>query len=93
MRIMDMGKIREATKEEEQIIISNEKLIEERIRQDEINELKQKLADSDYKITKCQEYSLIGLELPYDVLKLHEERQKIRDEINIKESEVSENAG
>lgn len=48
----------------------------------EIQELKDKLADSDYKITKCYEASLVGTELPYDVATLHAERQSLRDRIN-----------
>jgi hypothetical protein len=30
-----------------------------------------KLAESDYKIIKCYEYSLANLQLPYDIQKLH----------------------
>ena len=51
-----------------------------------ISELKQQLADSDYKIVKCYEATIIGDELPYDIETLHEERQAIRDEINRLES-------
>lgn len=48
----------------------------------QINELKQRLSDSDYKVTKCYECSLVGEVLPYDIEALHAERQSIRDEIN-----------
>lgn len=48
----------------------------------EVETLKNILADSDYKITKCYEASLVGEELPYDIKELHSERQKIRDRIN-----------
>lgn len=47
-----------------------------------IDELKAELADSDYKVTKCYEASLVGDSLPYDIAELHRERQSIRDEIN-----------
>lgn len=47
-----------------------------------IDELKAGLADSDYKVTKCYEASLVGDSLPYDIAELHRERQSIRDEIN-----------
>lgn len=47
-----------------------------------IDELEMQLASSDYKITKCWEYSLVGQELPYDISLLHSERQAIRDDIN-----------
>lgn len=51
-------------------------------KQARINELKQQLADTDYKIIKCSEYSLAGLDLPYDIAELHAARQALRDEIN-----------
>lgn len=51
-------------------------------KQARIYELKQQLNATDYKIIKCSECSLAGLDLPYDVAALHAERQAIRDEIN-----------
>jgi len=48
----------------------------------EIVELKKQLAETDYKIIKCYEYQLAGLELPYDIQALHTERQSLRDRIN-----------
>ena len=48
----------------------------------QIEELKRKLTDTDYKIIKCSEYQLAGKELPYDIAELHIERQSLRDEIN-----------
>ena len=48
----------------------------------QIQELKDTLVSTDYQIIKCYEYSLNDLELPYDVAKLHEDRQAIRDQIN-----------
>lgn len=50
--------------------------------QTQIDELKAQLSESDYKITKCYECSLVGEVLPYDIQALHTERQAIRDEIN-----------
>lgn len=47
-----------------------------------IAELKAELAGTDYKIIKCSECSLAGIEFPYDVVALHAERQAIRNEIN-----------
>lgn len=47
-----------------------------------IERLKQELSETDYKIIKCYEYQLIGLELPYDIQKFHTERQEIRNKIN-----------
>lgn len=41
------------------------------------------LAESDYKVIKCYECSLIGIELPYNIEDLHKERQLLRDKINL----------
>lgn len=54
----------------------------------EIDNLKQNLSDTDYQVTKCYEASLMGDELPYDIAKLHKERQKIRDKINELQAEM-----
>lgn len=51
-------------------------------REFEIDLLKRQIAATDYKVTKCYEYSLCGLELPYDIEALHAERQSLRDKIN-----------
>ena len=56
-----------------------------------IAELKAQLDGTDYKIIKCSEYQLAGIELPYDVVELHTQRQALRDEINQLEKGV-ENA-
>lgn len=53
----------------------------------EIDYLKEKLAETDYKIIKSYEYQLAQLELPYDIQQLHSERQAIRDRINQLEGE------
>lgn len=55
---------------------------EEEIKQIRIAELKERLNGTDYKIIKCSECSLAGLELPYDITELHAQRQALRDEIN-----------
>ena len=52
-----------------------------------IDELKRQLEATDYKIIKCSECQLLGMEMPYDVAELHAERQAIRDEINHLERE------
>ena len=54
--------------------------------QKKIDNLKEVLSSSDYKVIKCQEASSIGEQMPYDVDELHKERQSIRDEINRLES-------
>lgn len=52
-----------------------------------IAELKAQLSATDYKVIKCSECQLLGMEMPYDVAALHAERQAIRDEINKLEQE------
>mgnify|MGYP000881829853 CR=1 FL=1 len=48
----------------------------------EIRKLKDSLAESDYKVTKCYEASLTVEKPPYDISALHIERQSKRDRIN-----------
>lgn len=55
-----------------------------------IDELKKDLADTDYKIIKCMEYYMNDLELPYDLEKVHTERQALRDQINALEASLQE---
>lgn len=50
--------------------------------EEQIAELKAQLAATDYKVIKCSECQLAGMEIPYDVAALHAERQAIRDKIN-----------
>lgn len=54
----------------------------------EITQLKAELAASDYKIIKCAECDLANESAPYDIDKLHDERQVLRDKINELESEL-----
>lgn len=63
-------------------IIERPEPTEEEIKQARIAELKGQLNSTDYKIIKCSECSLAGVELPYDIAKLHADRQALRDEIN-----------
>lgn len=44
--------------------------------------LKKDLSDTDFKITKCYEASLLGEDLPYDIAKLNKQRQFMRNLIN-----------
>lgn len=60
---------------------------EEEIKQQRIAELKAELDSTDYKIIKCSECSLAGVELPYDIVALRAARQALRDEINQLEGE------
>jgi len=72
----------------EQQEIQQNILIKQQIQQ-EIATLKIDLSNTDYKITKCMEYQLAELELPYNVQELHTTRQTLRDRINELESEMS----
>lgn len=57
--------------------------------QQQISNLKEMLTASDYQIIKCYEYALNNLELPYDVVELHAERQALRDQINELEANIN----
>lgn len=48
----------------------------------EVVALKATLTATDYQIIKCSEYQMAGAGMPYDLMKLHESRQALRDEIN-----------
>ena len=54
----------------------------EKTNAEKIAELKAQLSATDYKVIKCSECQLLGMEMPYDIAELHAERQAIRDEIN-----------
>lgn len=57
-------------------------------RMNQISALKLQIEESDYKIIKAYEYSLVEKECEYDISVLHEERQNLRDEINSLETEL-----
>lgn len=52
--------------------------------------LKRELSQSDYKVIKCMEATLCGEELPYDIDALHEERNRIRAQVNELESNIAQ---
>lgn len=56
-----------------------------------ISELKAELSSTDYIFIKYAESNIVGESITdeYDFKKLHEDRQKIRDNINVLESELS----
>lgn len=47
-----------------------------------INEYKTFLNDTDYKVMKCYEATLLNLPLPYNIDEVHQTRQEYRDRIN-----------
>lgn len=67
-------------------------IFEPQLVEDEINRLKTKLAESDYKVLKAYELSLLNLSFEYDMPSVHAERQAIRDEINELETLLNETA-
>lgn len=56
--------------------------------QNEIGEANAQLTASDYKVIKCYEYSLVGLEMPYDIEELHAERESLRAKIKELEAQL-----
>lgn len=54
----------------------------------EIKRLKQALTETDYKVLKCYEASLVGGTMPYDIGSVHTERQGFRDKINALEDKL-----
>jgi hypothetical protein len=49
--------------------------------------LKNRLLETDHMIVECYECNLLGLEIPYDIAALHEERKEIKTEIESLQSE------
>lgn len=59
-----------------------------------IRDLKTKLSCQesdigDWRVAKCMEYTTLRLDAPYDLKKLHEQRQAVRDEISALEVELA----
>ena len=44
----------------------------------------------DWKIAKCMECQMLGLDMPYDLEELHQKRQEVRDKIAEFETELAE---
>ena len=74
---------------EEAQIADNEQVVDDNgLLLSEIERIKSELQESDYKVIKCAEAMAVGVEMPYNVESLHNERQALRDKINELESEV-----
>ena len=56
----------------------------------QINDLKDRIAASDYKIIKTYEYALLGEQTEYDIEEVHAERQALRDLINSLETQLTD---
>ena len=90
MIIIEDGLEREATEEELKMIEEHENVEKELMQKnEELADLERILSESDYKIIKSYENSLIGKELEYDIEQLHIERQNTRDKINEVKNEVA----
>ena len=90
MIIIEDGLERDATEEELKMIEEHENAEKELMQKnEELADLERILSESDYKIIKSYENSLIGKELEYDIEQLHIERQNMRDKINEVKNEVA----
>lgn len=56
----------------------------------QIDDLKAQIAASDYKVIKTYEYTLLGKQAEYDMEAVHAERQALRDQINVLETQLAE---
>ena len=56
----------------------------------QIDDLKNRIAASDYKIIKTYEYTLLGEQTEYDIEAVHAERQALRDQINTLETQLAD---
>lgn len=72
--------------EERNLLEGDFLVFEDSATDEQISALKAELTDTDYMIIKAYEYTLVGLEVEYDIVALHAERQAIRDEINALEA-------
>ena len=72
-------------------IVDNEQVVDDNgLVLSEIERLKSKLQESDYKVIKCAEAICLNAELPYNMTELHNERQALRDKINELEKAVGD---
>lgn len=54
---------------------------------DKLLRLNNRLTEIDHMVAECYECNLLGLDLPYDIIILHEERKVIKAEIESLQSE------
>lgn len=84
--------IKKITQEEFDNIQSNFKNLikqnQQKEKQQQIKKLEAQIAATDYQVIKCYEYSLAGLELPYDIQELHSSREAIREQIRELEEQI-----
>ena len=74
--------------EEEKVELARQQQISQVITK--IDDLKARIAASDYKIIKTYEYTLLGEQTEYDIEAVHAERKALRDQINALETQLSD---
>lgn len=74
--------------EDEKAELARQQQISQLIAQ--INDLKEQITASDYKIIKTYEYTLLGEQTEYDIEEVHAERQALRDQINDLETRLAD---
>ena len=57
---------------------------------EQVDDLKTRIAASDYKVIKTYEYTLLGEQTEYDMETVHAERQALRDQINTLETQLAD---
>lgn len=77
-----------AVEYEDHIGFDYEKVIDQSYYRRKIQELKDELSSSDYKVIKCYEAYLVGEPMPYNAQELHSSRQSLRDSINALEDMI-----
>ncbi len=77
-----------AVEYEDHIGFDYEKVIDQPYYRRKIQELKDELSSSDYKMIKCYEAYLVGEPMPYNAQELHSSRQSLRDSINALEDMI-----
>lgn len=77
-----------AVEYEDHIGFDYEKVIDQPYYRRKIQELKDELSSSDYKVIKCYEAYLVGEPMPYNAQELHSSRQSLRDSINALEDMI-----
>ena len=73
---------------------STEKVVTKAELEQRVRDLEAKLSCTssdigDWKIAKCMEYQVAGLDMPYDINELHTKRQAVRDRINEIQEELN----
>lgn len=101
MKIIEGDIEREMTEEELEVFEKNQRRYELQNKLDEESNVQGQLNDTDYKIIKTVEYVIVellkkgsillkGIELPYDITQLSENRDQLRSQINDIRKEIQQ---